>query len=56
MVEDFWIRFKDGHTITTNNLWCHGTIPEDFRNKLPDNAEFYTPEHIKFANSLINEV
>ena len=52
----FWIRFNDGRTITTNNLWCQGTIPEDFRDKLPDNAEFYTPDHIKFANSLIREV
>jgi len=49
----FWIRFFDGRTITTNNLWCQGEIPEEFREELPDNAEFYTPEHIKFVNSLI---
>ena len=49
----FWIRFKDGRTITTNNLWFNGEIPEAFLDKLPDNAEFYTPEHIKFAENLI---
>lgn len=49
----FWIRFLDGRTITTNNLWYNGKIPDEFRDQLPDNAEFYTPEHIKFANSLI---
>lgn len=49
----FWIRFFDGHTVTTNNLWYQGKIPEEFREELPDEAEFYTPEHIKFANSLI---
>lgn len=48
----FWIRFFDGRTITTNNLWSQGDIPEEFREELPDNAEFYTPEHIKFANSM----
>lgn len=49
----FWIRFFDGRTITTNNLWYNGEIPEEFRSELPDTAEFYTPEHIKFADSLI---
>lgn len=33
------IAFKDGRTITTNNLWCQGDIPERFRRYLPDNAE-----------------
>ena len=46
----FWIKFFDGRTITTNNLWSQGDIPEEFREELPDNAEFYIPEHIKFAN------
>lgn len=40
----FWIRFKDGSTLTTNNLWHQGKIPEEFRDELPDTAEFYTPE------------
>ena len=48
----FWIRFQDGRTITTNNLWCQGDVPEKYRAELPDNAEFYIPEHIKYANAL----
>jgi hypothetical protein len=40
----FWIRFFDGHEITTNNLWTQGEIPEEFREQLPDNAEFFWPE------------
>lgn len=51
----FWIRFKDGRTITTNNLWFNGEIPEKFFDKLPDNAEFYIPDHIKFAESLVRK-
>lgn len=50
----FWIRFEDGHTITTNNLWVQGEIPEEFRDQLPDTAEFYWPEHIKYTNSIKN--
>lgn len=50
----FWIRFKDGSTLTTNNLWYQGKIPDEFRADIPDTAEFYTPDHIKFANSLKN--
>ena len=49
----FWIQFKDGHKITTNNLWVQGEIPKEFREQLPDNAEFYCPEYIKYANSLM---
>lgn len=48
----FWIRFKDGSTLTTNNLWYQGKIPDEFRDELPDTAEFYTPDHIRFANNL----
>lgn len=48
-----WIRFFDGREITTNNLWHQGKIPEEFRDQLPDTAEFYIPEHIKLANRLI---
>ena len=50
----FWIRFKDGSTLTTNNLWYQGKITDEFRDELPDTAEFYTPDHIKFVNSLKN--
>lgn len=36
----FHIKLHDGTVITTNNLWMQGSIPERFRNDLPDNAEF----------------
>lgn len=37
----FVIRFFDERgEITTDNLWYQGEIPERFRDKLPDNAEF----------------
>lgn len=39
----FHIKFADGHTLTTNNLWYQGEIPPEFRNELPDTAEFFTP-------------
>jgi hypothetical protein len=38
--ERFNIKFNDGREITTTNLWCCGTIPKHFRNKLPNNAIF----------------
>jgi hypothetical protein len=34
------ITFFDGRTVTTNNLWCQGTIPPKWRERFPDNAEF----------------
>lgn len=34
------IAFLDGRTVTSHNLWHQGTIPERFRNRLPDNACF----------------
>lgn len=36
----FLIRFFDGRSVETTNLWSQGTIPEHFRSRLPDNAEF----------------
>lgn len=40
----FVVRFTDGpnkgKTLTTYNLWHQGPIPERFRDRLPDNAEF----------------
>lgn len=39
----FWIRFFDGKEITTNNLWYQGKIPDEFRDELPDTAEFFNP-------------
>lgn len=41
----FDIRFKDGREVTTCNLWAQGRIPERFRERLPDNAEFVTRGH-----------
>lgn len=38
----FKIRFNDGREVMTNNLWCQGTIPENFRKLMPDNAKFVT--------------
>ena len=32
------IRFSDGRTAETGNLWHQGTIPDHFRDRLPDNA------------------
>jgi len=31
---------KTGRIIETNNLWHQGKIPEHFKNRMPDNAEF----------------
>jgi hypothetical protein len=40
-------RFDSEKIITTKCLWSQGTIPEHFRDRLPDNAEFVkTPEAI----------
>ncbi len=40
----FKIRFADGRETVCDNLWCQGKIPEHFRNRLPDNAEFIKEE------------
>lgn len=45
----FWILFNDGRTLTTNNLWWNGNIPEEFRNALPDNARFISREEYEKA-------
>lgn len=34
------IQFSDSRRVTSTNLWCQGTIPAQFREQLPDNAEF----------------
>lgn len=36
----FEIAFHDGRKVTSRNLWCQGHIPENFRERLPDNAVF----------------
>lgn len=32
--------FEDGRIVETNNLWCQGDIPEEYRFRLPNTAEF----------------
>ena len=41
---EFIIRYHDGRLITTTNLWAGGPIPDHFRERLPDNAEFESRE------------
>ena len=36
----FRIRFNDGREVESTNLWCQGHIPDAFKERLPDNAEF----------------
>lgn len=36
----FRIRMNTGKEILTNNLWLNGTVPENHRDKLKDNAVF----------------
>lgn len=37
------IKFTDGREVASTNLWCQGHIPERFKARLPDNAEFASP-------------
>jgi len=43
----FYIKFNDGRTFKCNNLWCQGDVPEAFKDRIPDNAVFVTPEEGK---------
>ena len=36
----FRIKHEDGRYVETNDLWYQGNIPVQFRERLPDNAEF----------------
>lgn len=36
----FIIRFFNSREVKTHNLWYQGKIPEHFKDRLPDNAEF----------------
>lgn len=36
----FEIKFSDGRQAVTHNLWHQGHIPQHFKKRLPDNAEF----------------
>lgn len=38
--QKFKIKFHDGRIVETTNLWHQGEIPKNFRDELPDNAEF----------------
>lgn len=40
----FYIKMNDGREIRTCDLWYQGAIPERFRDRLPDNAEFTSGE------------
>lgn len=41
---EFRIRWADGSEVVTNNLWCGGDVPEHFRDRLPNTAEFVAVE------------
>ena len=45
--ETFYIEFKDGRQVKTENLWTQGIIPDEFRPDLPDNAKFITKSKYK---------
>lgn len=45
------IRFNDGRTVTTTNLWAHGEVPEWFRERLPDNATFQRVEPGRYVGA-----
>ena len=32
--------FDTGEVIETNNLWCQGDVPEEYKSRLPNTAEF----------------
>ena len=38
------IMFRDGRVVRTRNLWEIGPIPKEYREALPDNADFFTEE------------
>ena len=47
---EFRIKFNDGRYVVSHNLWHNGTVPERFRDRLPDNAEFVKEESKKEKN------
>lgn len=38
--QKFVIKKNTGEVVATTNLWCQGDIPNEYRELLPDNAEF----------------
>lgn len=43
----FEIEFFDGRMVTTTNLWFNGGIPEDFKDKIHNNAKFKEHKNIQ---------
>ena len=43
---EFVINFKDGRTVTTDNLWYNGIVTDRFRDRLPNNATIEDSEPI----------
>lgn len=39
----FRVHWFDGRAKESNNVWCQGRIPDHFRERLPDTAEFLDP-------------
>jgi hypothetical protein len=53
---EFTIKTHEGIVIKTNNLWYQGVIPDYFKSKIPDNAEFVkTPEAIGHGQGFLGE-
>lgn len=44
----FKIRFNDGREVLCDNLWHQGEIPENFRDRFPDNAKFVKEEGLNW--------
>lgn len=42
---EFLIKFSDGREVVSRNLWAQGQVPQHFRDRLPDNAEFLQRGH-----------
>ena len=43
---EFRIKLSNGEIIETTNLWHNGDIPEEFKELLPNNAEFQEVVHV----------
>ena len=37
---EFTIETNDGKVLSTNNLWSNGNVPDKFRDRIKDNAQF----------------
>lgn len=52
--QKYIIHFNDGRIVTTTNLWSQGSIPERFRELLPDNAhKLETPAILRVPRTLL---